>query len=113
MNKVCVECDALFDPHSREKRKIGGLITHCADCSYDDTPRYAGVAGADGKQASISILKFNNSVDRERYLDYFKNNSGLYKGKSCQIGQGLKGTPNVKFQTVAVNLGGVNHKGKS
>jgi hypothetical protein len=112
MNKVCVECDAPFDPYSREKRKVGGLITHCVECSHEGTARYAGVAGADGKQASISILKFQNAVDRERYLQYFKNNSGLYKGKSCQMGK-LASTPDIKFQTVAVNLGGVNHKGKA
>lgn len=111
MNRVCVECDAAFDPTSREKRRAGGYADTCPECSYDDTPRYAGVAGADGKQASISILKFGSKGDRERYLQYFKNNSGLYKAKSCQMGM-LANTPNIKFQTVAVNLGNTNHKGK-
>lgn len=112
MNRICAECDSPFDPHSREKRKAGGLATTCPDCSIDDTPRYAGVAGADGKQASISILKFKSGSDRSRYLRYFQNNSGLFKGKSCQMGM-LANTPNIKFETVAVNLGGVNHKGKA
>jgi len=107
---ICTECESEFDPRSKAKRLAGGLIGQCPDCSID-TPRYAGVAGADGKQASISILKFGSTADRERYLQYFKNNSGLYKGKSCQMGM-LANTPNVKFQTVAVNLGNTNHKGK-
>lgn len=108
---ICTECETEFDPRSKAKRLAGGLINHCPDCAID-TPRYAGVAGADGKQASLSILKFGSQDDREKYLQYFKNNSGLYKGKSCQMGM-LANTPNVKFQTVAVNLGGVNHKGKA
>jgi hypothetical protein len=112
MKRVCIECDGTFDLHSPQKRRAGGLSTHCPDCSWDSTARYAGVSGADGKQASISILKFKNNGDREAYLKFFKNNSGLYKGKSCQMGM-LANTPNVKFQTVAVNLGGVNHKGKA
>lgn len=108
---ICSECETEFDPRSKAKRLAGGLISHCPDCAID-TPRYAGVAGADGKQASISILKFGSQDDREKYLQYFKNNSGLYKGKSCQMSM-LSNTPNVKFQTVAVNLGSVNHKGKA
>ena len=108
---ICSECESEFDHRSKAKRLAGGLVNHCPDCAID-TPRYAGVAGADGKQASISILKFGSQDDRERYLQYFKNNSGLYKSKSCQIGRGLVSTPNVKFETVAVNLGNVNAKGK-
>ena len=111
MKRECSECGAEFDVHHKRRMGIGGRATHCHDCSEEGVARYAGVSGADGKQASISILKFSNKDDREKYLRYFKNNSGLYKGKSCQMGM-LANTPNVKFSTVAVNLGGVNHKGK-
>ena len=79
----------------------------------EDTPRYAGVAAGEGKMNSVQILKFANTSDREQYLEYWKVNSGLYRGKSCQIGYGLKKTPNISFSTVAANLGNVNHKGKA
>jgi hypothetical protein len=79
----------------------------------EDTPRYAGVAAGEGKMSSVQILKFNNTQDRENYLEYWKVNSGLYKGKSCQIGMGLKKTPNISFQTKATFTGNVNAKGKA
>lgn len=110
MTKECKICGLDF---VLEDKVNGGLAIHCDDCSEENTPKYAGVSGADGKQASISILKFKSESDRESYLDFFKNNSGLYKAKSCQIGRGLKQTPNIQFETVAVNLGNVNAKGKS
>ena len=111
-DRTCALCGDEFNLQDKLRRKIPGLSIHCPDCSSDNTVRYAGVAGADGKQASISILKFDNQLDREGYLRYFKNNSGLYKGKSCQMGM-LAKTPNIKFQTVAVNLNNVNAKGKA
>jgi hypothetical protein len=113
MLRNCIECDGEFDTNSREKRKAGGLATHCPDCSMEDTPRYAGVAAGEGKMSSVQILKFNNTQDRENYLEYWKVNSGLYKGKSCQIGMGLKKTPNISFQTKATFTGNVNAKGKA
>lgn len=112
MNK-CRECEAEFDVRSPEKRRAGGLATHCPDCSMEDTPRYAGVAAGEGKGNSVQILKFNNKEDREQYLEYWKVNSGLYKGKSCQIGRGLKSTPNVSFTTQATFTFNPNHKGKA
>ena len=112
MMMECRECGGQYNPDSPAKRKIGGLRIHCADCSEETTVKYAGVQGADGKQASVSILRFNSPQDREAYLEYWQNNSGLHKGKSCQIGHGLMATTNIKFQTVAVFEGNVNHKGK-
>jgi hypothetical protein len=75
--------------------------------------RYAGVAGANGKQSEVSILRFQSESDREQYLDFWKANSGLNKGKSCQLGWGLKSTPPVEFKTVIVFEGNSNHKGKA
>lgn len=108
----CRECGDEFNPDSAEKRRIGGKRIHCPDCSDESTIRYAGVQGADGKQASVSILRFDSQADRENYLVFWQNNSGLHKGKSCQIGRGVMSNPNIKFSTVAVFEGNVNHKGK-
>jgi len=113
MIRECVICESEFDTHSKAKRLAGGLNTHCPDCSEEDTPRYAGVAAGEGKMSSVQILKFSNTQDREAYLEYWKVNSGLYKGKSCQIGHGLKKTPNIQFQTMATFTGNTNHKGKA
>jgi hypothetical protein len=109
---TCVECgdDYLWD---KNRAKLGGKRTHCGDCCEETSVRYAGVAGADGKQASVSILRFDSQHDREAYLDFWQANSGLKKGKSCQLGWGTKSTPAVKFQTVAVFEGNVNAKGKA
>ena len=108
----CRECGGQFDPTSAAKRKAGGKRFECADCAEETTVRYAGVQGADGKQASVSILRFNTEADRAAYLEYWQVNSGLHKGKSCQIGQGLMNNPNISFKTVAVFEGNTNHKGK-
>jgi hypothetical protein len=75
--------------------------------------KYAGVAAGEGKMSAVQVLRFQSEGDRERYLEYWQNNSGLYKGKSCQIGRGLKSTPNVSFETVTTNNPNANHKGKA
>ena len=110
--KSCIICGESFDPRSRAKREAGGLITHCPDCSEETSIRYAGIAAGEGKQNSVQVLKFNSADDRAAYLEYWKVNSGLYKGKSCQIGRGLKSTPGIQFVTRATFEGNTNHKGK-
>jgi len=112
MNKVCVECDALFDPHSREKRRAGGLAVHCPDCSVDDTVRYLGISAGEGKQASVQVLKFDSQGDRDKYQRYWKASSGLNTGKNCQLGYRANEV-NVKFETRATFTGNVNAKGKA
>ena len=109
---TCVECGDEYG-WDKNRAKLGGKRTHCGDCCEETSVRYAGVAGADGKQASVSILRFDSQHDRKQYLDFWQNNSGLHKNKGCQIGRGLKSTPAVKFKTVAVFEGNVNAKGKS
>ena len=111
--KTCVSCGDEFDPRSPEKRRAGGLSTHCPDCSEETSVRYAGVTNGEGKMASVQLLKFNSVEDRESYLDFWKVNSGLYKGKSCQIGHGLKSTPAVGFKVIAENNPNKNAKGKA
>jgi len=108
----CLICDESFNPNSREKRIAGGLRNHCPECSEESVVRYAGIAAGEGKQNSVQVLKFNSAEDRSAYLEYWKVNSGLYKGKSCQIGRGLKNTPNIQFATRATFEGNTNHKGK-
>ena len=111
--RTCIVCGEQYDLRGREKREAGGLATHCANCSEETTVRYAGVQNSDGKQAGVTILKFQSAGDRENYLDFWKVNSGLYKARSCQLGHGLKSTPAVEFKTVAVFEGNVNAKGKA
>ena len=112
MNRICVECDAHFDPHSREKRRAGGLATTCPDCSYDDTVRYLGVSAGEGKMASVQVLKFDSEGDRDQYKRFWKATSGLNTGKQCQMQFRAK-EPAVKFETRATFVSNPNHKGKA
>jgi len=77
---TCSECEDDFDLFSDEKKKVGGKINHCPSCATENTVRYAGVASADGKQAQATILKFSSDKDRQSYLRFWQNNSGLHKG---------------------------------
>lgn len=113
MNIDCSVCGETFDPHSKEKRITGGFRNHCPDCAEETVIPYAGIAAGEGKQNSVQVLKFNSASDRAQYLEYWKVNSGLYKGKSCQIGRGLKSTPNIQFGVRATFEGNTNHKGKN
>lgn len=112
MNRVCVECDGIFDPQSREKRRAGGLATTCPDCSVDDTVRYLGISAGEGKQASVQVLKFGSQGDRDKYQRYWKASSGLNTGKNCQLGYRANEV-NVKFETRATFIANENHKGKA
>jgi len=110
--KTCIHCNVEFDVHSSLKRSAGGRINECHECSTEDTIKYAGVQSADGKQAQATILKFKSEADKTAYLQFWQNNSGLHKGKSCQLGNHLSTTPNVKFEIVT-DFTPTNHKGKS
>ena len=109
---TCVECgdEYLWD---RQRAKAGGLRTHCLDCCDETAVKYVGVTAGEGKMSAVQVLKFQSTSDREAYVEAWKVNSGLYKGKSCQIGRGLTGVPNVKFSTVTTNNPNANHKGKA
>lgn len=109
--KVCIHCECEFDLNSPEKRRAGGRINECADCSEENVIKYAGVQAADGKQTQATILKFESESDRSRYLAFWKNNSGFNKGKSCQLGNHLSTTPDIKFETIT-DFNPTNHKGK-
>lgn len=107
----CANCDMSFDLHSREKRKVGGLATHCVDCSEETVVKYAGVSAGEGKMGSVQVLKFDSNGDRDAYLKFWKASSGMHVGKQCQMQFRAK-EPNIKFKTVATFTGNVNHKGK-
>jgi len=108
----CIHCDDEFDLNSFAKIKAGGKANECVDCSEETTTKYAGVQAADGKQAQATILKFSSDDDKEKYLSFWRNNSGFNKGKSCQLGAHLSTTPGIKFETV-VAFNPTNHKGKA
>jgi len=110
--KQCIACEEEFDVNSPAKKKAGGKINLCPDCSEETTVKYAGLQAADGKQSQATILRFKSEQDKEKYLAFWKNNSGLYKSKSCQLGNHLSTTPDVEFETV-VSFTPTNHKGKS
>lgn len=110
--KICISCEEEFDLSSPAKIKAGGKSTHCSECSVEIVVKYAGVQAADGKQAQATILKFDNEQDKNKYISFWQNNSGLYRGKSCQLGTHLSTTPKVTFTTVT-GFSPTNHKGKS
>lgn len=112
MMRQCVECDGEFDPQSRAKRRVGGLSSHCPECSDETTVRYFGTSAGEGKQASVQVLKFNSAADREKYAKYWRASSGLNTGKQCQMAFRANEV-NIKFQTRATFVGNTNHKGKA
>jgi len=109
---ICKSCDIEFDHNSSEKKRAGGKIFHCPDCSEETAVRYVGLQSADGKQSQATILKFKSEEDKATYIKFWQNNTGMHKGKSCQLGDHLSTTPNVDFEVVT-EFSPTNHKGKS
>ena len=112
MMQECIECGVKFDVRSPAKIRAGGKINTCADCSHESAVKYLGLMNGDGKQASITVLAFESSGDRSRYADFWRNNSGIHKGKSCQLGSHLSTDPGIRFKTVTQSTA-TNHKGKA
>lgn len=112
MIRTCIVCEVEFETNSPAKRRVGGLINCCEDCSEETTVKYAGVQAADGKQSQATILKFSSEQDKNKYISFWQNNSGLHKGKSCQLGSHLSTDPGIRFQTVVAH-NPTNHKGKA
>lgn len=111
--RVCVECDVEYDPRSPQKRAVGGLISHCPECSEETVAKHAGVTAGDGKQAGVQVLAFESPQAREGFLSYWKAATGLYTGKQCQMGRGQPNSPKMEFRKVTEHGVGMNHKGKS
>lgn len=112
MLRDCVSCGTQFDTNSLAKQRAGGHINTCPDCSDETVVKYLGLSNGDGKQASITILAFDSTTDRSRYADFWRNNSGVHRGKSCQLGSHLSTTPDVHFRTVSQSTA-TNHKGRA
>lgn len=112
MLRECIECESLFDPRSPAKMRAGGHIGTCPECSQESTVKYLGLANGDGKQASVTVLSFKSQEDRSRYADFWRNNTGIHKGKSCQLGSHLSTSPGISFKTVTQS-GATNHKGRA
>lgn len=111
MIRECISCGCKFDSRSPSKIKAGGRINECADCAHEPAVKYLGLSSGDGKQSSITVLSFDSVSDREKYSAFWRNNSGIHKSKSCQLGNHLSTDPGVKFKTVVAS-GPMNHKGK-
>ena len=109
--RECVVCGCDFDPNSLAKRRVGGLVTTCAECSSENSTKYLGLTAGDGKQAGITVLKFASQEDREAYRQMWWVNSGGTTGKGCQL-RIQKRNPNVHFQKVHESGQGMNHKGR-
>jgi hypothetical protein len=110
--RECIICGDEFDPKSPTKRHVGGKITHCPDCSDETAVPYLGLASGDGKQAGVTILKFESDADREAYREMWWVNSGMMVGKSCQLGMQKRTPTHVHFETV-VQSKATNHKGQA
>jgi hypothetical protein len=108
--RECSVCGSSFDPNSHAKRLAGGKVNECPECATEPAVKYLGLTAGDGKQASITVLKFESPEDREEYRQAWWVNSGMMVGKSCQLGF-QKRTPNVRFETVSQSTA-TNHKGR-
>lgn len=110
--RECTECGIEFDPNHPEKRRVGGKINECPQCADEKVVKYLGLQSADGKMAGVTILAFDNKKDREKYRRMWWNNSGMNRGKSCQLGGRLSPDPHVKFRKVHEAGLNMNHKGQ-
>jgi len=110
---ICVHCEIEFDVNDLRKKLAGGKINECCDCAEETHVPYLGVHSADAKAAGVTILSFDNKSDRDGFASFWKNNSGMNVGKSCQLGTHLSTTPNSSFKKVYENGLGMNHKGKA
>jgi hypothetical protein len=110
--RICAECDCEFNVHSPEKRRVGGLAIHCAECSEEHAVKSLGFASGDGKMASLSIVQCASQRDAEQLKSYWHRASGMDRGKSCQMHTPALTMPGVSFRTVTKS-GSMNHKGKA
>lgn len=115
--KICRHCSDPFDLDDPKKVKLGGYIDECPSCLEESgdrsPPKYLGVSAGNGKMSDLTILSFKDDNSRESYRNMWQTNTGLFKGKSCQLGRGLTSTSGYKFNVVGEFRGNDNHKGKS
>jgi hypothetical protein len=115
MKRTCrhEDCKVVFDDTDIAKKESGGLIDECPDCSDDRVVKYLGVRNASGKMGGVEILKFSNKSDREKFNRAWQHNTGLHKGKSCQVSNPSTIGNGVSFTKVAAFGGNQNHKGRA
>lgn len=111
--KTCEVCESEFDVNSPEKKRAGGKITHCPDCADETAVKYLGLTSGDGKGVGVSILAFESDEARKQYSEYWYRNSGMDRGKSCQLALTRPTKPATPFRTVGSQGLGMNHKGKA
>ena len=108
--KECKHCGIEFNANSRYKKKAGGYINECPDCTIslgtESSVRYRGVTTGDGKMASIQILKFEDKEQAILYKKGWDQWSGWNNQRSGSI-------HDVRFTKIGENSGNSNHKGKS
>ena len=107
---TCRHCEDEFDRMSSIKRRVGGYIDECPDCveelGTEKAVRYRGVITGDGKQASVTLLKFDSEDDAEEYCKRYNNNSGWQNNYSF-------GLNDIKHKKVGENIGNNHHKGRA
>lgn len=106
MIRECVECGDEFDDASNEKRRAGGKICHCPECSEETVVRYVGVHNAAGKQAGCTVVALDSDEDARAFVDDWKRCSGSLASAS------RRASPKFSFRTVHENLPSINHKGR-
>lgn len=113
----CKHCGTEFNPHTPQKRQIGGKINECPDCveelGTETAVPYAGVAAGDGKGVGVTVLAFGSNRDREAYVKAWRANSGQNVGKACQMSNSNTYMGNLKFKKIGESGSiGTNHKGR-
>jgi len=111
MHRICNECGDKFNPNSKEKKKVGGLITNCPECSEEVAIKVLGFASGDGKMSAISIVAPKTQSDANALKKYWNRASGMNKGKSCQLNTPGLTMPKLNFRTISTAQN-MNHKGK-
>jgi NAD-dependent SIR2 family protein deacetylase len=110
--RSCESCGAEFDSDSTEKRRAGGKIIHCPDCSTETATKYLGAPISGGKVHGIEVMAFESAEQREAYRVWRMANNGMFRGKVCQLG-GNTAPPAGKYRVITSSDVNDNHKGKA
>jgi hypothetical protein len=95
-----------------EKKKAGERLMNVLIVPKKPIFPILAAQSADAKASGVTILSFGNNQDRDNFASYWHNNSGMNKGKSCQLGTHLSTTPKASFKKIYEAGLGMNHKGK-
>jgi hypothetical protein len=75
MVRECAVCGEEYDPSRKRK---GGYIQHCDDCSEEKVEKYLGRPGLTNKDASVTILRtdlqyWKEQLERENAIGFGAN----------------------------------------